>query len=199
MFGFLNFDWLWKTLQYLGLANKSARVIFLGLDAAGKTTLLHLLKYGTVRHFEPTGMPGQDEIKMANITFSAHDLGGHQAVRRLWDHYCFHADAIVFVVDATDHKRMEEAREELAKILASVDLQEKKTPILILGNKIDREGALPEGELAVALGLQSDPQHVPNKKTKVDRSTTQPVQLFMTSFKRKTGHIDGFRWLSQYL
>lgn len=80
-------NWFWNALSYLGLSNKSGRILFLGLDNAGKTTLLHTLRDGKVIVHEPTRHPQADELVIGNIRLKTHDLGGHQAARRLWRQY----------------------------------------------------------------------------------------------------------------
>ena len=81
------FDWVKGVLFYLGFLKKNATLVVLGLDNAGKTTLLYKLKNGTINTFSPTERPQVDEIDLGNIRFKAWDLGGHDQVRNIWEKY----------------------------------------------------------------------------------------------------------------
>jgi len=179
----------------LGLYYKNAKILFLGLDHAGKTTLLHVLKEGRVKAHIPTLHPGKDELVIGNVRFNTFDLGGHETARRLWTDYFATVDGVVYVVDALDRSRFPEAKKELDALLATEALQE--VPFLVLGNKIDMPTAVSEEELKYALGL--DTLSYQQELESDDGLDNRPIELRMCSVIRKMGYADGFKWLSHYL
>jgi len=186
--------WFTNILSSLGLYNKQARILFLGLDNAGKTTLLHMLRDDKLMIHEPTRHPQYEELKIEGITFKTHDLGGHEAARKLWKTYFTSVDGIVFLVDASESKRMDLARTELSKLLTEESID--KTPVLILGNKIDKPTAFSEPQLKQLLGVEQTTGKT-TKKAKLEGQ--RPIEVFMCSITRRAGYAEGFRWLAEYL
>ena len=187
-------DWLWNFFEWLGLKNKSGKLLFLGLANAGKTTLLQMLKTGKFMQYEQTKTYTIEDLTIEKIRFSAYDLGGHDIARESWSQYYLDTSAVVFIVDAADPEHFAEAKEELDKILSDETLA--KVPILILGNKIDKqEAAVSQNELAHALGLYN---LTPEDATSVPPGI-RPIRLFMCSIKTKYGFQKGFKWLSNFI
>ncbi len=170
-------------------------MLFLGLDNAGKTTLLHMLKTGHVGIFLPTLNPNQEELIIGKIRFKTFDLGGHETAQRLWrDYFASGVDGVVFVVDAHDRARFPEANKALNSLLLSEEL--KDVPFLVLGNKIDIGVAASEDDLRYQLGLTQTYGKEPRQE-RDDR--TRPIELYMCSVLKKVGYADGFQWLSQFI
>eukprot|EP00035_Acanthoeca_spectabilis_P033561 m.24291 g.24291 ORF g.24291 m.24291 type:complete len:195 (+) comp6055_c0_seq1:257-841(+) len=188
-------NWFRDLFKFLGLVGKSGKLVFLGVDDSGKTTLLHMLKSDHIVQPHPTLHPNSEELAIGGMTFTTYDLGGHLQARRVWMNYFPVVDAIVFLVDAAHPKRFPEVKQELDELLA--DEQIAQLPVLILGNKIDKRGAVAEGELIAALGLEG--QLTGKNGLSAEELRVRPLELFMCSVKRRAGYGDGFRWLANYM
>lgn len=182
MFSYLK-GLFWSTLESLGLWGKKATILFLGLDNAGKTTLMELLRTGKLRQNMPTHHATSEEMTMEGITFRTIDMGGHKSARVLWKNFYSSIDGIVYVVDAADESRLEESLVEFNKILLDSDVS--TVPICILANKIDMPSALSEPQFQRAFGLH--------------RAPDPRIRVFMCSLVEKCGYGDGFKWLAQQI
>ena len=141
------FDKLW--------GKKEMRILMVGLDAAGKTTILYKLKLGEIVTTIPTigssllhqlctGIPttnsrlsgfNVETVEYKNIQFTVWDVGGQDKIRPLWRHYFQNTQGIIFVVDSNDRDRVVEAREELQRMLNEDELRDAL--LLVFANKQD--------------------------------------------------------------
>ena len=71
-------DYLTSALKYMGLMGKNGKLLFLGLDNAGKTSLLYMLKENKMGAHSPTGDPQSEHLSIGGINFTTFDLGGHR-------------------------------------------------------------------------------------------------------------------------
>merc|ERR1712045_869893 len=113
-----------------------------GLDNAGKTTILYRLQNESDEAIQtiPTIGFNVETLQYKNIKFQVWDLGGQTSIRPYWRCYYPNTDAIIFVVDCNDHKRLKIARKEFLKLLEEEELQ--NVTILVFANKQDLKDAL---------------------------------------------------------
>eukprot|EP00992_Anisonema_acinus_P014413 TRINITY_DN9276_c0_g1_i1.p1 TRINITY_DN9276_c0_g1~~TRINITY_DN9276_c0_g1_i1.p1 ORF type:complete len:179 (-),score=55.98 TRINITY_DN9276_c0_g1_i1:171-707(-) len=138
-------------LRGLKKKDKEARVLFLGLDNAGKTTCLKKLSDEDVTHISPTQGFNIKSLNQEGFKLNAWDIGGQKAIRTYWSNYFDGTDVLVYVVDSADKKRLEETGVELNQLLEEEKL--KGAPVLVLANKQDLGNALSSNEIAEALNL----------------------------------------------
>merc|ERR1719400_2625262 len=124
-----------------------------GLDAAGKTTILYKLKLGEIVTTIPTIGFNVETVEYKNISFTVWDVGGQDKIRPLWRHYFQNTQGLIFVVDSNDRERIGEARDELMRMLAEDELRE--AVLLIFANKQDLPNAMNAAEITDKLGLHS--------------------------------------------
>ncbi|CAM4706682.1 ADP-ribosylation factor-like protein 4D [Caretta caretta] len=136
---------------------QALHVVVIGLDAAGKTSLLYRLKFKEfVKSAAPTKGFNTEKIRVPlggsrAIAFQVWDVGGQEKLRPLWKSYTRRTDGLVFVVDSAEGERMEEARVELHRITRTSENQ--GVPVLLLANKQDLPGALAASEVEKLLAL----------------------------------------------
>merc|ERR1712202_62710 len=132
---------------------KEMRILMVGLDAAGKTTILYKLKLGEIVTTIPTIGFNVETVEYKNISFTVWDVGGQDKIRPLWRHYFQNTQGLIFVVDSNDTERTGEARDELARMLSEDELRD--AVLLVFANKQDLPNALKPSELTEKLGLQN--------------------------------------------
>lgn len=133
---------------------KPRRVVFLGLDAAGKTTVLYNLNLGEVVHTIPTIGFNVETLSHKNLTLACWDIGGQKKIRALWYHYFQGTDAVVFVIDSNDRHRIEEAKEELYHVM-NHDLL-VNAALLVYANKQDLPNVMTTAEIVDKLELSQN-------------------------------------------
>ncbi|KAF8488490.1 ARF/SAR [Russula emetica] len=131
---------------------KEMRILMVGLDAAGKTTILYKLKLGEIVTTIPTIGFNVETVEYKNISFTVWDVGGQDKIRPLWRHYFQNTQGIIFVVDSNDRERVSEAREELQRMLNEDELRDAL--LLVFANKQDLPNAMNASEITDKLGLQ---------------------------------------------
>eukprot|EP00918_Siedleckia_nematoides_P091252 GHVU01200483.1.p1 GENE.GHVU01200483.1~~GHVU01200483.1.p1 ORF type:complete len:184 (+),score=18.06 GHVU01200483.1:117-668(+) len=129
------------------------RILMVGLDAAGKTTILYKLKLGEVVTTIPTIGFNVETVEYKNISFTVWDVGGQDKIRPLWRHYYSNTHGLIFVVDSNDRDRIEDAREELHRMLAEEELRD--AVLLIFANKQDMPNAMTAAEVTDKLALHT--------------------------------------------
>ncbi|CAB3234117.1 unnamed protein product [Diatraea saccharalis] len=132
---------------------KQMRILMVGLDAAGKTTILYKLKLGEIVTTIPTIGFNVETVEYKNISFTVWDVGGQDKIRPLWRHYYQNTQGLIFVVDSSDTKRIAEAENELANMLKEDELRD--AVILVFANKQDMPNAMTAAELTNALNLNN--------------------------------------------
>ncbi|CAM6084958.1 unnamed protein product [Calypogeia fissa] len=167
--------------QFFG--DKEARILVLGLDNAGKTTILYRLQVGEVVATIPTIGFNVETVQYNNIKFQVWDLGGQTSIRPYWRCYFPNTQAIIYVVDSSDTDRMATAKEEFHAILEEEEL--KDSVVLIYANKQDLPGALDDASVTEALNLHK----IKNRQW----------AIFKTSAIKGEGLFEGLDWLSDTL
>ncbi|XP_024114312.1 ADP-ribosylation factor-like 4aa [Oryzias melastigma] len=143
--------------KYLSSIFQSFHIAILGLDSAGKTTILYRLQFNEFVNTVPTKGFNSEKVKLSlpgsrTVTFHFWDVGGQEKLRPLWKSYTRCTDGIIFVVDSVDTERMEEAKTELHKIAKSSENQ--GVPLLVVANKQDLRNSLSLEEIEKLLALK---------------------------------------------
>lgn len=161
---------------------KPCRILMVGLDAAGKTTILYKLKLSEVVTTLPTIGFNVETVEYKNISFTVWDVGGQVKLRPLWRHYFQNTSAIIYVLDTNDPERMNESREELELILENEEVA--GCPLLVMANKQDLPQAVSAATVTDALRL---------------RQLSRPWFVQSTCAINSSGIYEGLDWLARQL
>ncbi|GAQ89712.1 GTP-binding ADP-ribosylation factor-like protein ARL2 [Klebsormidium nitens] len=170
---------LLSLLRKLKKTKGEARILVLGLDNAGKTTILRKLSDEDITTITPTQGFNIKSLMHDGFKLNVWDIGGQKAIRSYWKNYFEQTDALLYVIDSSDKRRLEETGDELSRLLE----EEKMTnvPLLVLANKQDLNSALPADEVANGLNLFS--------------IRDRPWQIQPCSAKTGDGLQAGMEWL----
>lgn len=162
---------------------KQARIVMVGLDAAGKTTILHKMAFGETVNTIPTIGFTLQSVKHGRLEFDVWDIGGQTELRHLWKHYYRNADGVIFVVDSSDKLvgRMSEAKQALKGVVSSEELV--GVPLLVLANKQDIDGAMKASE-------------IDNMLSCIELRADREIKVEECSALTGVGLDDGLKWLS---
>ncbi|XP_067119853.1 ADP-ribosylation factor-like protein 8B [Centruroides vittatus] len=151
MLAFINriFDWFrslfWKEEMELTL---------IGLQYSGKTTFINVISSGQFcEDMIPTVGFNMRKVTKGSVVIKIWDIGGQPRFRSMWERYCRGVNAIIYMVDAADHGKIEESRNELHSLLEKPQLSE--IPVLVLGNKSDLSNALNEKQIIEQMNLSA--------------------------------------------
>eukprot|EP00300_Choanocystis_sp_HF-7_P042222 c8988_g1_i1.p2 GENE.c8988_g1_i1~~c8988_g1_i1.p2 ORF type:complete len:183 (+),score=34.57 c8988_g1_i1:65-613(+) len=164
------------------LGKRECRILMVGLDAAGKTTILYKLKLGEIVTTIPTIGFNVETVEYKNISFTVWDVGGQDKIRPLWRHYYQNTQGLIFVVDSNDKERVTEAKEELTKMLSEDELRD--ACVLVFANKQDLPSAIPPDELADRLDLKGG-------------QSSRPWKVQACCATTGDGLYEGLDWLTQ--
>ncbi|NWI14664.1 AR13B protein, partial [Crypturellus soui] len=146
------FSHCWSWLQAVQEPLRKVTLLIVGLDNAGKTTLVTELQRVLASEVLPTVKPGQTHLRVDRFEVTLLDLPGAQRARGAWRNHYGAAHGLLFVLDASARARMEEARKALARVLSHPKVSGK--PLLLLANKQDEADALLPCELIECLSLE---------------------------------------------
>lgn len=142
---------------------KDYRILMLGLDGAGKTTILYSLKLGSIFTSSlPTIGFNYETLEYKNVKLNVWDVGGQDKIRILWKHYFTNTKAIIYVIDSSDIERLEETRETLHSLCSDEELLD--APLLVFANKQDL-ATIGSMELKARLGLMELKRNVKMQET----------------------------------
>lgn len=174
-------------LKLFGLFKKECKIVVVGLDASGKSTLINFLKPQKLASYEVTPTVGfsQEAFEKGKLKFTVFDMAGGGTYRSLWEAYYKDIDAIIFVVDSTDRIRMAVAKDELDALLGHPDVRKAGAPVLFFANKMDLPGALEPPGISALLSLH--------------RITDRAWQIQASNALTGDGVEPGIEWLATQL
>lgn len=170
-------------LRKLKKSDQEARILVLGLDNSGKTTILKKLSDEDVTHIMPTQGFNIKSLMHDGFKLNVWDIGGQKSIRPYWRNYFDQTDALIYVIDSADRRRMEETGVELQQLLDEERLG--RVPLLIMANKQDLLNALSPSEISSELSL--------------DQLRDRTVQILPCSAMTGEGLQEGMEWIVEQI
>ncbi|SBS84439.1 ADP-ribosylation factor-like protein, partial [Plasmodium ovale curtisi] len=134
-------------------SNREIRILILGLDNAGKTTILNRLQLGEIVQTIPTIGFNVETVNYKNFKLQVWDLGGQSSIRPYWRCYYKNTNAIIYVIDSSDNERLFSTKYEINMILKEPDLE--GVLLVIFANKQDVKNCLSISQISKDLNLTS--------------------------------------------
>ncbi|XP_042663481.1 ADP-ribosylation factor-like protein 13A isoform X2 [Tyto alba] len=178
------FSHCWSWLQAIQEPIRKVTILVVGLDNAGKTSVIMDIERALAGEVLPVAQPGQTRLRVDRFEVTLVDLPGGQRSRSAWRSHYSGAHGLLFVLDSSDLARIEEARKVLSRVLSHPDVSGK--PILLLANKQDVAAALLPCELIERLSLE-----------RLVNANRSPCRIEPCAAKRGTPRatLQGLRWL----
>lgn len=136
---------------------KEVRLLILGLDNAGKTTILKKFNDEDINTISPTLGFNIKTLEHRGFQLNFWDVGGQKSLRSYWRNYFEATDGLIWVVDSSDRMRLQDCASELQLLLGEERLA--GASLLIFANKQDLPGALTDAEIQEALKLDEIKTH----------------------------------------
>lgn len=182
---------------------KERPIALLGIDSAGKSSILEWLKLyyplkrtpsidrpTTLEKISPTVGLNVAKLRTPNDALLVWDLGGAVSLRPIWERYVQEAEALIWVVDSSDHARLDESRDVLKPLVARPNLQ--KSPLLVLANKQDKDEAVDPVKISLALDLLPDselrPQCIQPCSADTGEGIKEGVEWLLSSLQGDAKH-----------
>ncbi|CAF1029117.1 unnamed protein product [Rotaria sordida] len=157
------------------------RILLLGLDNAGKTTLLKVLASEDISQITPTQGFNIKSVQSTGFKLNVWDIGGQRKIRPYWRNYFENTDVLIYVIDSSDRKRFDETNQELSELLEEEKLHD--VPLLVFANKQDLLNAAKASDITDGLSLH--------------QIRDRPWQIQGCSAYTKEGVKEGLEWISK--
>ncbi|AAZ13270.1 ADP-ribosylation factor, putative [Trypanosoma equiperdum] len=175
----------------MGQSKTKLQVVMCGLDNSGKTTIINQVKpaQSSSKHITATVGYNVETFEKGRVAFTVFDMGGAKKFRGLWETYYDNIDAVIFVVDSSDHLRLCVVKSEIQAMLKHEDIRRElpgggRVPFLFFANKMDAAGAKTAAELVEILDLTT-------------LMGDHPFVIFASNALKGTGVHEGFSWLQE--